>query len=124
MPASALDSAAAGTCALGATLGTRGRRPGLPIKALKGRKSNRCILRTVHGCLLTTPALCSPLRLPKGEHIRVTQSAPLLRGRGAVTAPALSDSAFTGAAGAWTSVTCRGARSPVDALRWLRAPVF
>lgn len=72
-----------GTCVLGAALGTRSRRHGLPIKAFKGGKSNRCILRTVQSRHLHTPAPHSLLfPLQKGEALPSHTQRLLLRRRG------------------------------------------
>lgn len=70
-----------GTCALGAALGARSCRHCLPFKALKGGKSNRCILMTVHGHLFHNPELCGLLSPPRKREA--------LPGRAAGTPPSL-----------------------------------
>lgn len=90
-PLPRLSALQCGTCVLGATLGTRSRRHGLPSKAFKGVKSNRCILYTVPSNHLQPPVLCGPLSPPPTEEaLPGHTNEPLLFGRQgrAVTAPA------------------------------------
>lgn len=97
------------TCVLGAALGTRGRRHGLPIKAFRGGKSNRCILKTVQRNHLHTPTLCGLLSPPPNRETLPghAERAPPSQKAGASSdcdCDCASDSAFAGAAGSG----CRG----------------
>jgi hypothetical protein len=68
------DPQRGGTCALGATLGTRSRTQPLCIKAFKGGKSNRCILTTAHPYHPHTKrSAFSSLHYRKEKHFRVRQ---------------------------------------------------